>query len=69
MATESGNFPDLLSTSEAAELLAVSVSTLHRWRETGRITEVRKLSKATGSYLFNRVDVVALSDALKADAA
>lgn len=57
--------PDLIPTAEAAVLLGVSVWTLHRWVEAGRLSEAAKLPGIRGARLFNRADVEALCAAAK----
>lgn len=48
---------DLLTTGEAARLLEVSIDTLRRWGEAGRIPMSRT---PTGSRRFRRADVEAI---------
>lgn len=50
-----------MATAEAAERLGVSVSTLHRWRETGRLPAIQKLGGETGAYVFLAADVETLA--------
>jgi len=53
--------PDLITSPEAAAMLGVSVRTVHRKIEEGRLTPAKKLPGPTGAYLFNRADVEALA--------
>jgi len=45
----------LLSISEAAELLGVSVMTLRRWDESGRLVSIRK--KEGGNRYYRKIDI------------
>lgn len=45
---------NLLSTSEAADLLNMSVRKVQRWARDGKIPYVRQLPGPTGAYLFDR---------------
>lgn len=58
---------DLLTTSEAAELLGVSGRTLSRWVEAGRITPAVTAPGRTGVRMFDRRDVQLLQVRLDAD--
>lgn len=53
--------PDLVGTAEAAELLGVSVRTIHRMTVKGLITPSIKFPGQTGGYLFERADVLDLA--------
>jgi len=54
----------LLSISEAAELLGISIMTLRRWDESGRLVSVRK--KEGGNRYYRKSDIeVFLSDLFK----
>ena len=54
---------DLLSTTEAAEALGVSVRTVHRLANSGRLHVAHKLPTGTGAYLFYKADIDAYLDA------
>jgi len=55
---------DLIPISEAAKLLGVSIMTLRRWDESGRLLSVRKQSK--GHRYYRREDInIFLSDLFK----
>lgn len=45
---------DLITTTEAAELLGVGRSTVTRWVDDGRLTPARKLAGLRGAWLFDR---------------
>ena len=49
-----------IGTSAAAELLGVSVRTVHRMVAQGMLTPAGKLPGNTGAYLFDEGDVLAL---------
>jgi predicted site-specific integrase-resolvase len=66
MISESGTTPELLATSEAADVLGVSISTLHRWRVQGILRPAHKVSTSTGVYLFAASDVYDLRSAGRA---
>ena len=48
---------DLLSTAEAAERIGVSVRTLNRMAEDGRITPAAKAPGLRGGYLYEPAEV------------
>jgi excisionase family DNA binding protein len=48
---------DLLSTAEAAHVLGVSIATVHRMVEDGRLVSVAKAPGVRGAYLFTDADV------------
>ena len=54
---------DLLSTSEAAGILCVTVATVNRWAATGKLVPAHQIAGRTGARLFAAADV----DALAAD--
>ena len=55
--------PDLLTTSEALEVIGIqSPSTISRWVDSGRITPARKLTGKTGAYLFTRAEAERVRD-------
>ncbi len=56
---------ELLSTSEAARLLGVTVATVNRWAQTGALAPEHKLPGTTGARLFSRPDVEAFADSRK----
>ena len=49
-----GNFDDLLTTAQVAELTGWSVTSINRWALRGDLPAERKLPGRTGSYLFRR---------------
>ena len=51
---------DLISTTEAADLLGLERSTVIRWIRERRIEPAMKISGLTGAYLFRRSDVEAM---------
>lgn len=53
--------PAIVGTAEAAELLGVSVRTIHRMTAKGLISPTGKLPGPTGAYLFGRADVLDLA--------
>ena len=54
---------DLLTTTEVAEELEVSVRTVHRLANSGRLHVAHKLPTGTGAYLFYKGDVDAYLEA------
>jgi len=52
---------DLLTSSEVARLLQVSVPTINRWAGSGRLPSAQKLPGIRGAYLFRRSDVEAFA--------
>lgn len=48
---------DLITSSEVAQLLQVSVPTINRWAGSGRLPVAHKLPGIRGAYLFRREDV------------
>ena len=52
---------DLLTSSDVARLLQISVPTVNRWAAAGRLPVVQKLPGIRGAYLFRRVDVERLA--------
>lgn len=54
---------DLLTVQEAADLLDVSTTTIHRRIEDGTLTPAHKLPGDTGAYLLHKNDVEALKAA------
>lgn len=48
---------DLITAKAAAKLIAVSVSTIHRWKEDGTL---RRFRLAGRRYRFSKADVLAL---------
>jgi len=57
--------PDWLSRKQAADLLGIDTSTLHRWRTAGLLAEVRTAVFGKYTY-FARADVLALKERLEA---
>ena len=54
--------PDLVTSSQAAEMLGKSVRTINRMAVAGTLPPAMKVPGATGHYLFRRADVEALTD-------
>lgn len=52
---------DLLAVTEVAEILGVSVRTVHRMVARNTLQSVAKMGGATGMYLFQRKDVEAFA--------
>ena len=52
----------LLTTSEVADHLGVSVQTVSRWVAIGRLTPTRKLPGLRGPYLFDQGSIAALGE-------
>ena len=48
---------ELLTTAEVAERLGVSVWTVHRWTDAGRITPAVKAPGIRGAYMFEPAEV------------
>lgn len=48
---------DLITAREAVEILGCSMSTLHRWADTGQLATAKKLPGVRGARLFLRSDV------------
>jgi excisionase family DNA binding protein len=55
--------PDLITVQEAADLLDVSTTTVHRKIEAGELTPAAKLPGIRGPFLLNRADVERLAAA------
>ena len=53
--------PDLIGTTEAAELLGVSRATVKRLATTGVLPVANRLPGATGALLYRRADVLRLA--------
>lgn len=51
---------DLIPATEAADMLGISIATLHRRAACGEIPEVAKLPGIRGARLFRRADIEAL---------
>ncbi len=49
---------NLMTAQQVAELMKVSLRTIHRMAEDGRLPIAQKLPGGTGAYLFDRADVV-----------
>lgn len=56
---------NVIATAETAELLGVSVRTVHRMVAQGMLPPAGKLPGRTGSYLFDEGDVLALRSHLR----
>lgn len=54
---------DLVSTTQAAEQLGVSIRTIHRLAQSGRLHVAHKLPTGTGAYLFYKADIDAYLEA------
>lgn len=52
---------DYLTTAEAAELLGVTVWTIHEWARTGKLDPIHKGPGRTSGYTFKVADVEALA--------
>lgn len=48
---------DLLTTKQVADRLGVTVKTVHRWVETGKLAQAAKLGEKTGARLFDPSEV------------
>lgn len=48
---------ELLTTRQVAERRGVTVATVNRWADTGRLPIAQKLPGLTGANLFNPADV------------
>lgn len=48
---------ELLTTAQVAALKGVSVRTVARWVETGKLTPAVKIPGRTGAYLFTPDDI------------
>lgn len=59
----------LLSSNEAAEALGVSVSTIIRWSQSGKLPATHRLPGQTGALLFERSAVRELVDQQAAEVA
>lgn len=57
--------PPLISSADAADILGVSVRTVHRLVARRELTPAHKLNGPTGNYLFHRVDVSTLAVTLR----
>lgn len=51
----------LIGAAEAAEILGLERSTLTRWIQRKRITPLTQLDGKRGAYVFDRSDVVSIS--------
>lgn len=43
----------IINVAEAAEILGVSIATVARWAESGKLPAIRKLPGRTGVWIFN----------------
>jgi len=57
------NVDEVLTTAEVAELLGLSVSTVNRLADAGKLRTARKFPGLRGARLYNRVDVEAIKEA------
>ena len=53
--------PKFLSTAQVAQAKGVSVRTVVRWVDSGRLTPVVKMPGETGAYVFDPADVEAMA--------
>jgi excisionase family DNA binding protein len=51
----------LIGAAEAAQILGLERSTLTRWIQRGRIQPLAQLDGARGAYVFDRSDVLSLT--------
>ena len=56
----------LIGAAEAAEILGLERSTLTRWIHGGKITPLTQLDGKRGAYVFDRADVVSISQGSQA---
>jgi excisionase family DNA binding protein len=49
---------DLITAAEAADLLELSIRTVHRMAEDGRLRAATKLPGTKGAWLFERTEVL-----------
>jgi predicted site-specific integrase-resolvase len=59
---------DLVPTAQAATMLGVSIATVNRWAQAGRLAVVAKGRGEKGAQVFHRADVVQLAGELVAEA-
>lgn len=62
---ESQTLDDVVLSSEAADILDVTVWTVHNMAKDGRLVPALKLAGDKGAYLFRRADVEALAVELR----
>lgn len=53
---------DLLTTAQAAEVLGVTVRTVARWADSGRLTPAVEFPGLRGPRMFRQADVLALME-------
>lgn len=53
---------DLIPTAEAAEIVGVSVTTVNRWADSGRLRTAAQAPGPRGARLFARPDVLAMAE-------
>lgn len=58
---------DLIGSAEVCRILDVHQSTIGRWVTSGRLRTAHKLPGRNGARLFERADVEALREAVKAE--
>lgn len=56
-----------MGSAEATTILDIHRATLIRWVEQGKLRAVHKLPSVNGAYLFDRSEVEALAERLRAD--
>ena len=61
--------PQLLTSAEACDQLAIDRSTLSRWVTTGRMTCAMKLPGKRGAYLFTQAQIDAARATIDTEAA
>lgn len=61
--------PDLIPTSEVAEIVGVSVATVNRWADSGRLRTAARAPGPRGARLFTRPDVTRLAKERRAEVA
>ena len=54
--------PDIIPTAEAAALVGVSVATINRWADKGKLPTIAQASGPTGARFFLRSDVATVAE-------
>ncbi len=49
--------PDLIGTTEAAEVIGIERSTISRWVKDGALNPAHRMTGQTGAFLFHRSEV------------